>query len=253
MIINFPRHKEILINKNQILSNIGKNIELHQKFDPTTIAQLPDNLIWYKNEASWQRLFNQRMQGALVEHIEKIEKIETKKSQVVEDSQLKSISAEVKWLIMKGNGSWDQKNDSLFEAHDHDTLAINVKFAPLNTLLNTQETTTESISDIDDNEREYFEELKLSFLDDNEITSKERRLLIRLQQSLGITDERAAYLEMICKQPQLSKEEFEYIEEYKECIEDDGSISPRSRRLLDKLAVTLRIDPERQSAIEKQV
>lgn len=191
------------------------------------------------------------MQGGLVEHIEKIE---TKKSQVIEDSQLQSISAEVKWLFLKANGSWDEKHDSLFEAHDHDILALNVKFAPLNTLLKSQEPTTELISEpvseMSANEKEYFEELQLSYSDDNEISAKERRLLKRLQQTLGITDERAAYLENICKKPQFTQDELEYLEEYKECIEDDGSISSRSRRLLDKLAVTLCIDSERQITIE---
>lgn len=78
---------------NKLLEDISQHINLHQKFSPKKTPMLPNNLVWYQNESSWQRLYSQRMQGALLEHEERIE---TKKSQVVENSELKQISAEVK-------------------------------------------------------------------------------------------------------------------------------------------------------------
>ena len=236
----------------KFLEDISQSINLHQKFYPKSKPMLPPDLVWYAHEPSWQRLYNQRMQGALMEHEERIE---TKKSQVVENSELKHISAEVKWLFVEANGNWEQSMEEKFEAHDNAILAIHVKFAPLESLQNetvSQQPMLENKKELTTEEEEYLEELKACLEEDGEITSKERRLLDRLRNRLGISVERAEELEKSLQEIQLTEEEKEYLEEYQACLEE-GEISSKERRLLDRLRDKLGISEERAREIEGSI
>lgn len=104
-------------------------------------------------------------------------------------------------------------------------------------------------------EREYLGEVKACLEDGGEITARERRLLDKLSNSLGISAERAAELEKIAtgKCGDLTDSEKEYIDEYKACLQGDGVISDRERRLLDRLAKSLDISPERVREIETYI
>lgn len=257
---------------NKLLEDISQHINLHQKFSPKKYPALPENLVWYQNEPSWQRLYSQRMQGALLEHEERIE---TKKNQVVENSELKQISAEVKWLFIQANGNWEQSMEEKFEAHENAILSIHVRFAPLECLGKTsiQDTMKGTIKgtmssslvsyassvgnivhkalpiDMTDTEKEYLDELKACFEEDGEISPKERRLLNRLRERLGITKERAEELEASLLEPELTEEEQEYLDEYKACIEE-GELSPKEIRLLNRLRMSLGISEERAKELE---
>lgn len=238
---------------NKFIDDISQSINLHQKFYPKAKPSLPKDLVWYPNEPSWQRLYKQRMQGAIREHEERIE---TKKSQVVENSELKKISAEVKWLFLQANGNWEQSMEEKFEAHENAILAIHVKFAPIESLQGetvsngTPSNASASVSVFSETEKEYIEELKACLEEDEEISSRERRLLNRLRDRLGISEARANELEESLKKPQLTEDEQEYYEEYKACLEDGNRVSEKERRLLEKLRKMLGISEDRAKEIE---
>lgn len=97
-------------------------------------------------------------------------------------------------------------------------------------------------------EQEYLEELK-ECLEDGELGGSERRLLNKLRIKLGISEERAAELEASLQKPQLTEEEQEYLEAYKDALED-GVVSEKERRLLDKLMKINNISEERAKEIE---
>ncbi len=242
---------------NKFLEDISQHINLHQRFHPKNLPMLPEGLVWYQNEPSWQRLYNQRMQGALLEHEERIE---TRKSQVVENSELKQISAEVKWLFVEANGNWEQSMEEKFEAHDNAILSIHVKFAPLESLQGgtfisqsqTIPTVSALLQSLTEEESEYLEELKACLEEDSEISVKERRLLNRLRDRLSITEERAEELESSLLKPQLTEEEQEYFEEYKACTEE-GELSPKEIRLLNRLRINLGISEERAKELESLI
>lgn len=105
---------------------------------------------------------------------------------------------------------------------------------------------------VNSKEQEYLDEYKICIENDGVISDRERRLLNRLRDSLGISEERAIELEVQCNPSILSNEEKEYLEEFKACMED-GVISDRERRLLDRLAKSLNISSERVAQIEKTV
>ena len=99
-------------------------------------------------------------------------------------------------------------------------------------------------------EQEYLEEIRACLDNDGEISSRERRLLDRLRKTLGITEVRAKELEASVND--MSDDEKEYQEELKACLED-GTISDRERRLLDRLRKSLGISEERAKAIEDRL
>ena len=107
-----------------------------------------------------------------------------------------------------------------------------------------------SSASVTSEEQEYLEEIRACLDNDGEITSRERRLLDRLRKSLGITEARAKELEASVNS--MSDEEKEYQEELKACLEE-GTISDRERRLLDRLRKSLGISEERAKAIEDRL
>lgn len=99
-------------------------------------------------------------------------------------------------------------------------------------------------------EMEYLEEYEECLSEDGTISEKERRLLDKLASSLGISSERVQQLEQQCSSSYLSNEEREYLQEYRECISEDGTISEKERRLLDKFAKNLGLNIESVHKLE---
>ena len=73
----------------------------------------------------------------------------------------------------------------------------------------------EKTSKFSDAEQEYLDNLKEFLEDDAEITPRERKMLDRIRQNLGISEERAKELEASLK-PQLTEDEQEYLDMYRE-------------------------------------
>ena len=99
-------------------------------------------------------------------------------------------------------------------------------------------------------EQEYLDNLKDFLEDDEEITPRERKMLNRIRQTLGISEERAAELEASLAKPQLTEDEQEYLDMYREYAEK-GEITEKERRRLDKFAQALGIKSDRIKEIEK--
>ena len=99
------------------------------------------------------------------------------------------------------------------------------------------------------NETEYLEEIKACLADDGTISDRERRILNRLRDSLGISEHRAMELEDSLSKG-LTDDEKEYLDALKDSLVD-GVISNRERRLLDKLRSSLGISEARAKELEK--
>ena len=98
-------------------------------------------------------------------------------------------------------------------------------------------------------EQKYLDNLKEFLEDDAEITPRERKMLDRIRQNLGISEERAKELEDSL-QPQLTEDEQEYLEMYREYAEK-GDVTEKERRRLDKFANALGLSDERVKEIER--
>ena len=231
--------------KDNLWEELSHRLNLHQKFQPKGKPELPSNLVWYPNEPSWQRIYEQRIKGTLVEHEERIE---TKRSQVVQSSELSQIKAELQVIVANANINWEKSMDEKFEEHENAVLSIHVKFAPLNELNEVP-----CKKQISSEAKEYLEEVKACLADGGSITAMERRLLNKFRIQLGLSEEYAAQLESSLSSIQLTDDEKEYLEEYKACLADGGAITSGERRLLDRMMKAYGISSERAKEIENSV
>ena len=99
------------------------------------------------------------------------------------------------------------------------------------------------------NEKEYIDNIREFLDDDAEITPRERKMLDRIRQKLGISEERAKELEASLTKPQLTEDEQEYFDMYREYAEK-GEITEKERRRLDKFAAAMGISGNRAKEIE---
>ena len=99
-------------------------------------------------------------------------------------------------------------------------------------------------------EQEYLDNIREFLEDDAEITPRERKMLDRICQKLGISEERAKELEASLTKPQLTEDEQEYLDMYREYAEK-GEVTEKERRRLDKFAAAMGITAERVKEIEK--
>ena len=234
-----------------LIEELTHSINMHQEFAPNQAPALQENMVWYNNEPSWQRLYEQRMSGSLLYHEERIE---TRKSQMVEGNEMSEIKAEVKALFSSAGIEWNKSMESQYQMQENAILSIKVRFAPMSSLTGQLKSSTQDANmvlpanSLTKEEQEYLDELK-ECLSDGEIGNSERRLLNKLRVKLGISEERAAELEASLQKPELTEEEQEYLEAYQDAMED-GVVSEKKRRLLDKLMKINNISEERAKEIE---
>ena len=236
-----------------LIEEISKFLTLHQVYQPKQKPFLPNNLVWYDSEPSWQRLYQQRMHGSLLHHEERIE---TRKNRVVEGKELTEIKGEFSLLVVGAEGSLNEEQEQKFVTQDNAILSIKVHFAPLSTLaadtnICQSGNLLPNLNSMTSDEKEYFDTLKDCLADDGAISEKERRLLDKIRKLNGISDARAKELEAMLT-PQLTDEEREYLEEYKAVVED-GKISEKERRLLDRIRNMNGISDARARELENMI
>lgn len=100
-------------------------MSVHQQFTPNKEPFVPEGLMWFQHEVSWQRMASQRLVGGLTFHEERME---TKKVQMLENRELTQVKAQIKALFLKADFAYDSEEDSKFQQHENDTLSIKVKF-----------------------------------------------------------------------------------------------------------------------------
>lgn len=131
-------------SKGSFAEQISKAISLNQEFNPTKAPFIPDGLVWYQNEPSWQRLVNQRMTGSLVHASESIE---SRKSNMVNGSELTNIKAEFHSLVSL-DGEWTKEEEAKFQQQENATLTFEIDFAPVESLsINTDTPSNNKVVD----------------------------------------------------------------------------------------------------------
>lgn len=112
-------------SKSKLYEEISNSMSVHQQFTPNKEAFIPEGLLWFKHEISWQRMASQRMIGGLAFHEERME---TKKVQMLENRELTQVKAQIKALFVKADFNYDSEEESKFEQHENEILSIKVKF-----------------------------------------------------------------------------------------------------------------------------
>lgn len=111
--------------QSQTLDMISRHMELNQKFVPHGKPYVPDGLIWYQNEPSWQSIVSQRLSGGLSHHNEIIE---THSTQIMSNNEITQIQASVKRLFWHVNGKYAVEKFTQTEHVEDERLSIDIKF-----------------------------------------------------------------------------------------------------------------------------
>ena len=243
-----------------------------QQFNPKKKPYLSSKLIWYNNEPTWQRLFEQRMAGGILHHSETWSSksnysISEKEEKSLKEAYKEFVSADIGIAMFKadvridtdGHSNKTELVDKTFNQSESIEWRIEIEFEPIENLLEDY-TETEPINTIavctstsNKDEEEYLEEVKFHLEDDGEIDEKERSALERFREKRGISKERAIELEnQLLSVGDLNEAEKEYLEEYQEIL-NEGEITEKERRILDRMANRAGISEDRIKELEKFV
>lgn len=151
---------------------------------------IPNDLVWYNHKYEWRQNCESRLEGRIVEFYQQI----SNKSNIgLTKQNSKKIEGEFNAMIAKVNGEYESDNSFSIKEDKEHVWEISVEFFPM-TEYQDNVTTETVVTTFTQNEQYYLEELK-AFLEDGEITEKERRHLERFRYKYEITPERAKELE----------------------------------------------------------
>lgn len=243
---------------------MNSKLQKEQFLNPSKKPYLPEDLVWFKQEPSWQRIAQQRLSGNLLAHNEFISSAQ---NQVLKQTEINKLNGELNIVFIKAKGKKENVQKIKTLSQSEEEWIIKVTFKPMEEFANiidedkqskltlTEkaliiEGEAESLSEVEQN---YLDEVLFMLEDDSIIDQKERSMLERIRVKYGITQERAVLLEneLINSHHQLlSLEEREYLTELKNILEDEKTIDEKSKRLLTRYSVLLGITEERSIELQ---
>lgn len=228
-------------SKQSSQSNVERTLFL--KFKPIKKPYVPEGLIWYPEQTKWQRLVESRLNGNMLEYSEYVSTYDTSFTSSTETNDIKA-SVEYLWNKLDGNAS--SRVEKEFEQTIETQWRVDVKFQSMQDFDKLGSTHSTALSA---NEQNYLETL-MDCAEGGEISDRERRMLDRMRVSLGISEKRAEELMASIHKPQLTEDEREYVEMYREYIEK-GEITEKERNRLNKYATALGISSDRTKELEQ--
>lgn len=218
-------------------------IVLH--FNPNKAPYIPDDIKgWLSVDPDWESLRKQRFEGNMLEYRVRIS---SRKTMAVSESRMDEVKVAFKSFIAKAHLNFSQQMERSFQREEETEWEYYVKFKPLNEL---GANFTKDEPKKTDTEQQYLDTLCEFMEDDSEITPRERKMLDRIRQSLGISEERAMELEASLAKPQLTEDEQEYLEMFHEYVKK-GEITAKERRKLEMSANAMGISQSRVQELEK--
>lgn len=220
-----------------------------QKFKPIKKPYIPENLLWYPHETSWNRLYQQRINGNILQHHDVMS---SKNFYSINEKEIINLKGAFKNYFIEANINIDSLIENTFSQNEKIEWEIEIEFESIDNLLeeNIGNPKLEKIQTLNDYEKEYLDEVKFMLEDDGVVDEKERSILERYRTKKGISSERAMELEKsLCIIKDLDENEKEYYEEFRELL-NDGEITDKERRILNRMATRLGINEERIKELE---
>ncbi|MBR3628031.1 MAG: hypothetical protein IKN42_04200, partial [Elusimicrobia bacterium] len=112
-------------------NELRKIVKIHEMFSPNQYPKLAENLYWYNQEPSWQRLYKKRMRGAI---IDRSETISTSKSSMVQEKEYININGELKILVASLGGKYSKLENREYHQNRDVEISLHVIFEPLKNL-----------------------------------------------------------------------------------------------------------------------
>ena len=220
-------------SENQISLRIGKN----QIFSPKKYPYVPNDLTWISNEAGWQRLIKQRLEGNLLEHNEIIS---SSQIQILNTKEINDLKLDLKLFISKANINLNINLDEEIKNNSSTEWKVNVKFKPIDHFNESIEV-EESFDLFSENENEFIEEYQF-LIEEGELSERDLKILNRIRERLNISEDRARVL--IDSLTSYTNEELELLKEIRFMLED-GIISEKEENILFRLANRLGVSNKR--------
>jgi hypothetical protein len=222
-----------------------------QKFNPIKKPYIPENLLWYPHETSWHRLYQQRINGNILQHHDVLS---SKNSHSINEKEKSDLKVAFKNFFVDAKVNVDTLIEHTFTQNETIEWEIEIEFESIENLQDVNKEIEQKNSIVllsNEYEKEYIEEIKFMLEDDGIIDQKERSILERFREKKGISNDRAAELENILTSiSNFTENEKEYLEEYEEMLKD-GEIAEKERKILNRFANRLGLLEERVSELEQ--
>lgn len=112
--------------------NQNRDVQLQRSFkikcDPMKYPYVPEGLIWYGEQARWQRMVEGRLNGNRLEYSESVSSSDTR---FVSNTEKKDIKAAAERLWIKVDGSAESNLETQFKEHTETQWRVDVKFRSL--------------------------------------------------------------------------------------------------------------------------
>lgn len=216
--------------------------------NPTKKPFVNENRIWLQICPEWQSFIHDRLSAGMLESTWRYTSSEVIGLTTDKRSE---INASVDYLMASVKGGGHLHTKEVFNTSNEYEIEITAKFKPLEEFEGDTPATQQS-SKLTTQEQSFKEEVLFCLEDDGTLSDTDRKYLERKRVKLGLSEERAnEIIEQLL--PSLTSEEQEYLETYKEMVGEDGEVTPRVRRMLDREANALGIDEKRQLELENSI
>jgi hypothetical protein len=172
-----------------------------------SLPHIPDNLIWYPEQTTWQRLASQRTNNNNLLEFE--EEFSTKETSFVSASEEESIKADLQILKFSANLNVNESNLKQSERSEETVWRIKVKFKSLADFVISKSGISSNYM-LNQDEDYYRAEVLYCIKENAGISEIDRRILNRKRVQLGITEKRAKEIEDSCI-PKYTDNEKEYL------------------------------------------
>jgi len=216
--------------------------------NPTKKPFVNENRLWLQVCPEWQSFIHDRLSAGMLESTWRYTSSEVIGLTTDKRSE---INASVDYLLASVKGGGHLHAKEVFNTSNEYEIEITAKFKLLEEF--EEDTPTKQQSNkLTTQEQSFKDEVLFCLEDDGTLSDTDRKYLERKRLKLGVTEERAnEIIEQL--QPIMTSEEQEYIETYKEMVGEDGEITSRIRRMLDREANALGIDENRKIELENSI
>lgn len=193
-----------------------------RELNPAKHPYIPNDLIWYPHEPSWQRI----AQAALANRYKTLSvELRYYEDFAVNQKRMTQINGALKSFKQQIEIGWNEESEETLKQKKATVWKYTATFGG-----DTVDVPNVQVSSLLESETEYVDDLKAAFSDGAPAESS-RKILERQRKKLGISVERAIQLEQDICNSNLSDDEKEYLQDVEDCLEDDV-ITDAERRML---------------------
>lgn len=210
--------------------------------NPAVRPHIPEDLIWYPHETSWQRI----AQSALAKRYKTLSvELRYNEDFSINQKRITKVKGALKLFTKQIEIGWDAATEEHLRARKATVWKYTATFDDEKVTIQESHSTPSALSEA---EAEYLDDLKAA-VSDGSVPDSGRRILERLRVKLGVSAERAVQLEQSIKELRLTDAEKEYLQDLGDCYAD-GVFSDSERRMLSRRREKLGITEERASELD---